>query len=81
MATIFRYMRSPKAKDNARVEVMRYKIIALWETDIDIGRIPQEDLLTTEISIHSKGNNYFAESIRTEEVDAVVHFAGEGREE
>ena len=41
----------------------------------------QEDLLTTEISSHSKGNNYFDESIRTEEVDAVVHFAGEGGEE
>ena len=74
-------MRSPKPKDNTRVEVMRDKNIALRETDIDTGRNSQEDLLTTEISSHSKGNNYFAESIRTEEVDAVVHFAGEGGEE
>ena len=81
MATILRYMRSPKPKDNVRVEVMRDKNIALRETDIDTGRNSQEDLLTTEISSHSKGNNYFAESIRTEEVDAVVHFAGEGGEE
>ena len=81
MATILRYMRSPKPKDNARVEVARDKNIALQETDIDTGRNSQEDLLTTEISSHSKGNNYFAESIRTEEVDAVVHFAGEGGEE
>ena len=81
MATILRYMRSPKPKDNARVEVMRDKNIALRETDIDTGRNSQEDLLTTEISSHSKGNNYLAESIRTEEVDAVVHFAGEGGEE
>ena len=81
MATILSYMRSPKPKDNARVEVMRDKNIALRETDIDTGRNSQEDLLTTEISSHSKGNNYLAESIRTEEVDAVVHFAGEGGEE
>ena len=81
MATILRYMRSPKPKDNARVEVMRDKNIALRETDIDTGRNSQEDLLTTEISSHSKGNNYFAESIRTEEVDAVAHFAGKGGEE
>ena len=36
---------------------------------------------TTEISNHSKGNNYFAESIRTEEADAVVHFSGKGTED
>ena len=60
---------------------MRDKNIALRETDIETGRNSQEDLLTTEISSHSKGNNYFAESIRTEEVDAVVHFAGESGEE
>ena len=78
MATILRYMRSPKPKGNARVEVMRDRNIALRETDIDTGRNSQQDLLTTESSSHSKGNNYFAESIRTEEVNAVVHFAGEG---
>ena len=60
-------MRSPKPKANARVEVMRDRNIALR--------------LRTEISSHSKGNNYFSESIRTEDVDAVVHFGGEGREE
>ena len=49
--------------------------------EIDTGRNSQEDLLMTEISSHSKGNNYFAESIRTEEVDAVVHFLGKGGEE
>ena len=81
MATVLRYMRNPKPKDNATVEVMRDRNIALRETDIDTGRNSQEDLLTTEISSHSKGNNYFAERIRTEEVDAVVHFAGEGGEE
>ena len=35
MATILRYMRSPKPKDNARVEVMGDRNIALRETDID----------------------------------------------
>ena len=60
---------------------MRDRNIALRETDIDKGRDSQEDLLTTEISSHSKGNNYFAESIRTEEVDAVVQLADEGGEE
>ena len=74
-------MRSPKPKANARVEVMRDRNIALRETDIDTGRDSQEDLLRTEISSHGKGNNYFSESIRTEDVDAVVHFGGEGREE
>ena len=73
-------MRSPKPKDNARVEVMKDRSIALRETDIDTGRDSQEDLWLTEISSHSKGNNYFEERIRTEEVDAVVHLADEGRE-
>ena len=72
MATILRYLRSPKPKDNARVEVMRDKNSALRETDIDTGRNPPEDLLTTEISSHS--NNYFAKSIRTEEADVVKQF-------
>ena len=81
MTAVLRYMRSPKQKDNARVEVMRDRNIALQETDTDTGRDSQEDLLTTEISSHRKGNNCFVESIRTEEVDAVVHFAEEGREE
>ena len=79
--TILRHMRSTIPKDIARVEVMRDRNIALRETDIETERDSQEDLLTTEISSHSKGNNYFAENIRTEEVDAVVHFAGEGGKE
>ena len=54
MATILRYMRSPKPKDNARVEVMRDRNIALRETYIDTGRNSQEDLLTTELAATSK---------------------------
>ena len=49
MATILGHMRSPKPKNNARVEVMRDKNIPLRETEIDTGRISQGDLLTTEI--------------------------------
>ena len=38
MATTLGYIRSPKPKDNARVEAMRERNIVLRETDIDTGR-------------------------------------------